>query len=199
MEQACSTAARSPRRPLCAARTRTSPAAATPPARPPFTSRGTHGASRSWCARRDSTPGCRTTSFKQINATPNVDVRTGTEVVGGAGEGRLQQLVIRENATGDEATVAADALFVLIGARPHTRLAASRNSTRRRTGFCSRARTSPTTPRGRSSGIRSCSKRACRGCSRWGMSGTAPSNASPPPRAKARSPFNSSTLSSQTS
>ena len=55
-----------------------------------------------------------------VNATPNIDVRTGTEVVGGAGEGRLQQLVIRENATGDEATVAADALFVLIGARPHT-------------------------------------------------------------------------------
>ena len=57
---------------------------------------------------------------REIEATPNVDVRTGTAVVGGGGEGRLQELVLRETATGDEETVAADALFVLIGARPHT-------------------------------------------------------------------------------
>ena len=55
-----------------------------------------------------------------IRATPNVDVRTGTAVVGGGGEGRLQQLVLRESGTGDQETVAADALFVLIGADPHT-------------------------------------------------------------------------------
>ena len=55
-----------------------------------------------------------------IEATPNVDVRTGTAVVGGGGEGRLQQLVLRENGTGEQETVAADALFVLIGAHPHT-------------------------------------------------------------------------------
>ena len=41
-------------------------------------------------------------------------------VVGGGGEGHLQELVLRESATGDEQAVAADALFVLIGARPHT-------------------------------------------------------------------------------
>jgi thioredoxin reductase (NADPH) len=55
-----------------------------------------------------------------IQATPNVDVRTGTAVVGGGGEGRLQQLVLRESGTGEQETVAADALFVLIGAHPHT-------------------------------------------------------------------------------
>ena len=55
-----------------------------------------------------------------LEATPNVAVRTGTTVVGGGGEGRLQQLVLLERATGEENTVAADALFVLIGARPHT-------------------------------------------------------------------------------
>ena len=49
-----------------------------------------------------------------------MEVRTGTEVVGGGGEGRLEQLVLRDGATGEEETVAADALFVLIGARPHT-------------------------------------------------------------------------------
>jgi thioredoxin reductase (NADPH) len=55
-----------------------------------------------------------------VEAAPNVDVRTGTAIVGGGGEGRLQELFLRETATGHEATVAADALFVLIGARPQT-------------------------------------------------------------------------------
>jgi len=55
---------------------------------------------------------------REIRATPNIDVRTGTTVVGGGGDGRLQELVLRESATGSEETVAADALFVLIGARP---------------------------------------------------------------------------------
>lgn len=55
-----------------------------------------------------------------IETAPNVDVRTGTAVVDGGGEGRLQQLVLRDSSTGKRRTVAADALFVLIGARPHT-------------------------------------------------------------------------------
>ncbi|MBV9918031.1 MAG: FAD-dependent oxidoreductase, partial [Solirubrobacterales bacterium] len=57
---------------------------------------------------------------RELRATSNVEVRTGTLVTGGGGEGHLQQLVLRETASGDEATVPADALFVLIGARPHT-------------------------------------------------------------------------------
>jgi thioredoxin reductase (NADPH) len=57
---------------------------------------------------------------REVAATSNVEVRTGTTVVGGGGEGRLQELVLREAASGDEETVAADALFVMIGARPHT-------------------------------------------------------------------------------
>jgi thioredoxin reductase (NADPH) len=58
--------------------------------------------------------------IKTIDAAPNVDVRTGTTVAGGGGDGRLQHLILRESATGEELTVAADALFVLIGARPQT-------------------------------------------------------------------------------
>jgi thioredoxin reductase (NADPH) len=58
--------------------------------------------------------------IQTVDAAPNVDVRTGTAVVGGGGEGHLQDLVLRETATGEETTVAADALFVLIGARPQT-------------------------------------------------------------------------------
>ncbi len=57
---------------------------------------------------------------REVGATSNVDVRTGTVVVGGGGEGRLQELVLRETASGAEENVAADALFVLIGARPRT-------------------------------------------------------------------------------
>ena len=57
---------------------------------------------------------------QELRATPNVEVRTGTAVVGGGGEGRLQELVLRQSASGEESAVAADALFVLIGARPHT-------------------------------------------------------------------------------
>jgi thioredoxin reductase (NADPH) len=53
-----------------------------------------------------------------VQATPNIEVLTGTAVVGGGGDAYLQQLVLRE-AVG-EATVAADALFVLIGAHPET-------------------------------------------------------------------------------
>jgi thioredoxin reductase (NADPH) len=57
---------------------------------------------------------------QEIRATPNIDVRTGSTVAGGGGDGRLRELVLRDGATGDDETVAADALFVLIGAHPHT-------------------------------------------------------------------------------
>jgi thioredoxin reductase (NADPH) len=56
----------------------------------------------------------------QVEATPRLDVRVGTEVVGGGGRGRLEHLVLRERATGKEETVDADGLFLMIGARPHT-------------------------------------------------------------------------------
>ncbi len=57
---------------------------------------------------------------QEVKATSNVEVLTGTAVVGGGGEGHLQELVLRESASAEERRVAADALFVLIGARPHT-------------------------------------------------------------------------------
>jgi thioredoxin reductase (NADPH) len=55
-----------------------------------------------------------------IKASPNVEVRTGTAVVGGGGAGHLEQLVLREIRSGQDEQVSADALFVLIGAHPHT-------------------------------------------------------------------------------
>jgi thioredoxin reductase (NADPH) len=57
---------------------------------------------------------------KQIGATPNVAVRLGTRVVDGRGEDRLERLTLEEVGTGRRAEVAAAAVFVMIGAEPHT-------------------------------------------------------------------------------
>jgi len=56
----------------------------------------------------------------ELEGTPNVEVRVDTEPVGGGGDGRLQYLELRKCATGEHERVAADGLFVLIGARPRT-------------------------------------------------------------------------------
>jgi thioredoxin reductase (NADPH) len=57
---------------------------------------------------------------RQVEATPKIDVRVGTEVVDGGGAGRLEHLVLRDRGSGREETVSADGLFLMIGARPHT-------------------------------------------------------------------------------
>ena len=49
-----------------------------------------------------------------------VNVRLSTQIVGAEGEGRLQQLTLRDGSTGGTEKVPADAVFVLIGAQPHT-------------------------------------------------------------------------------
>jgi thioredoxin reductase (NADPH) len=56
----------------------------------------------------------------QVEATGNIEVRLGTEVVGGGGEGRLEHLVLRDLASRTEMRVEAQALFLLIGAQPYT-------------------------------------------------------------------------------
>ncbi len=59
---------------------------------------------------------------RQVEATPNIDVRLGTEVVGGGagGDGWLERLVLRSHADGETETVAAEELFLMIGAHPNT-------------------------------------------------------------------------------
>jgi thioredoxin reductase (NADPH) len=57
---------------------------------------------------------------RQVEATENIAICLGTEVVGGGGDGRLEQLVLRDIASQSETTVEAQALFLLIGASPHT-------------------------------------------------------------------------------
>ncbi|HEU0286631.1 MAG TPA: FAD-dependent oxidoreductase [Nocardioidaceae bacterium] len=58
--------------------------------------------------------------IRQIQATPRLRVRLGTEVVGGAGDGWLERLVLRDRASGREESVDAMGLFLMIGAHPHT-------------------------------------------------------------------------------
>lgn len=55
----------------------------------------------------------------EIEAATNVDVLTQTQVVDGWGDGKLERLVLRDG-EGSDREVDADALFVLIGAVPHT-------------------------------------------------------------------------------
>jgi thioredoxin reductase (NADPH) len=57
---------------------------------------------------------------RELAAAPNVTVRHRVQVVGGGGDGYLDHLVIADLASGQEATVPADGLFVLIGSEPHT-------------------------------------------------------------------------------
>jgi len=56
----------------------------------------------------------------EIEGQANIDVRYRTEIVDGAGDGQLESLTLTDSAAGATETVRADAVFVLIGARPHT-------------------------------------------------------------------------------
>lgn len=56
----------------------------------------------------------------QIEKTPNVHVRTCTEVVGVDGTDHLESIRLRDNTTGDVESVDAGFLFLFIGAAPRT-------------------------------------------------------------------------------
>jgi thioredoxin reductase len=56
----------------------------------------------------------------EIAAAANVEVLLRSRLVDGAGNGRLETLTIADDAIGGTTAVPAEALFVLIGARPHT-------------------------------------------------------------------------------
>jgi thioredoxin reductase (NADPH) len=57
---------------------------------------------------------------KEIEAASNIVVRRNTEVVGLRGTTRLEGLIVQDATTGSREDVVADAVFILIGARPHT-------------------------------------------------------------------------------
>jgi thioredoxin reductase (NADPH) len=56
----------------------------------------------------------------QLEATPNISVRTECSVVEVCGESRLESITLLNAATGDRETVPADALLIFIGAMPNT-------------------------------------------------------------------------------
>jgi thioredoxin reductase (NADPH) len=56
----------------------------------------------------------------QVEETSNIDVRTGTEIIDGGGDGWLEHLVLRDRATGEQERVSAYGLFLMIGAQPHS-------------------------------------------------------------------------------
>jgi thioredoxin reductase (NADPH) len=58
--------------------------------------------------------------IKEIEATENIEVCLNTRVVGGGGQGRLEYLALEDSTSDRTDSVPAAALFVLIGAEPHT-------------------------------------------------------------------------------
>jgi thioredoxin reductase (NADPH) len=56
----------------------------------------------------------------EIDQSDNIVVRPYTEVCGGRGDGALEAIELRDCRTGETETVPAAALFVMIGAQPHT-------------------------------------------------------------------------------
>jgi thioredoxin reductase (NADPH) len=56
----------------------------------------------------------------EIDAAENVEVRAHSEITGAAGEGALEAVEVRDCRTGRVETVPATALFLMIGAQPHT-------------------------------------------------------------------------------
>jgi thioredoxin reductase (NADPH) len=57
--------------------------------------------------------------IKEIEGTPRIVVRLSTQVVAATGEGWLERVMLSERGAEPE-TVEAEAMFVFIGAQPHT-------------------------------------------------------------------------------
>jgi thioredoxin reductase (NADPH) len=58
--------------------------------------------------------------IREIQAATNIDVRFKVEIVDGGGTGRLEWISLVERTNGFTSTVPANALFLMIGAEPHT-------------------------------------------------------------------------------
>jgi thioredoxin reductase (NADPH) len=58
--------------------------------------------------------------LQELERAANITARLHTEVTAVHGTGRLEALTVRDNTTGRAETLPAEALFILIGAEPHT-------------------------------------------------------------------------------
>jgi thioredoxin reductase (NADPH) len=80
-----------------------------------------HAASVTILVRRDTLgPTMSSYLIDEIEGRSNIDVRFRTEIVDGSGSGSLATLTLRDAGSGTTETVPADAVFILIGARPFT-------------------------------------------------------------------------------
>jgi thioredoxin reductase (NADPH) len=57
---------------------------------------------------------------RELESTPNIEIRLRTEVVDASGTTRLSALTLRDGRDGSTEETAADVLYVMIGAVPHT-------------------------------------------------------------------------------
>src|SRR5215468_3102390 len=98
----------------------TSSAPAIPRARQPCTSRSGPG-EVTLVVRGDSLAKSMSAYLThEIAAAKNISVRLLTRIVDGSGARALESLTLESDAAGTPEVVGADALFVLIGARPRT-------------------------------------------------------------------------------
>ena len=126
----------------------------------------------------------------EISATPNIDVRTTTQIAAAEGTGKLEALTLKDTKTGSTQTVPASALLVLVGAVPYTDWLPPA-SAGMDTGSSSPEATSAAgtrQPAGHRHARRFGWTPACPAYSPPATSATAQSNASPPQSAKAPSP-----------
>jgi thioredoxin reductase (NADPH) len=72
------------------------------------------------CRSGDLRRGMSEYLVKQIEETPNIEVKTNSSVEEAFGEDHLEQLRIKNSQTGEEETVPAHSLFIFIGAAPKT-------------------------------------------------------------------------------
>jgi len=61
---------------------------------------------------------------ERINETENIEVLTQVEIASVRGASCLEQIVLRNTASGEERTLNADAMFIFIGTAPHTEMVA---------------------------------------------------------------------------
>jgi thioredoxin reductase (NADPH) len=82
---------------------------------------GQHNCGVTLAIRRDDlTQSMSQYLIERIEADPKIDLLTGVEVAGLAGENRLEQVTLRHNATGQPQAIACSGLFCFIGATPAT-------------------------------------------------------------------------------
>jgi thioredoxin reductase (NADPH) len=72
------------------------------------------------CRSNDLRNGMSEYLVKQIEDTPNIEVRVNSGVTEAFGEDHLERLTIQNSATGEEETFPARSLFIFIGAAPRT-------------------------------------------------------------------------------